>query len=513
MRCKNRIAEDYAALSVFAKAGLIELYFFTKNYALNACLFEINIVPLQVKNKRFFMALLTKYNRFYFLGIGGIGMSALARYFKSKGYYVAGYDRTPSQLTQELERDGIDISYNDVPSSIPETFTIPSHTLVIRTPAVPEESTILMYFREANFKICKRAEILGEICNAGRSLCVAGTHGKTTTSTILAHLLYQSEIGCNAFLGGVSLNYNSNLLVNADTNNIVVEADEYDHSFLQLRPYMAIVTAIDPDHLDIYGDRAGFQKGFEDFMSLIQPGGVLLIKKGIEHNAKLAKDVKSYTYAVDDNSADFYADNIVISNGQIHFDFHTPTDSVQNLRLGVPVLVNIENSVAAMSVAWLNGVTMHEIRSGLSSFSGVYRRFNVLVANDSVIYIDDYAHHPTEIAQTIKSVRALYPDKHVVGIFQPHLYTRTRDFADGFASELSKLDEVILLPIYPARELPIEGVDSRMILDRLTCKKKHLYEKSELLEHLGDYNNTVMITLGAGDIDRLVPKIANFFNN
>ena len=454
-----------------------------------------------------------QYNSYYFLGIGGIGMSALARYFKAKGYYVAGYDRTPSDLTYELEREGINISYNDVPSSIPEQCTIPSRTLVIRTPAVPEDTTILLYFKEAGFKVCKRSEVLGDISNMGRSLCIAGTHGKTTTSTILAHLMYQSEIGCNAFLGGISLNYNSNLLLNADTNYIVVEADEYDRSFLRLSPYMAIVTAIDPDHLDVYGDKKGFQEGFEEFMALVKPGGVLLIKKGITHNARLAKDVKQYTYAVNDNSADFYADNIIITNGQIHFDFHTPTESIQNLRLGVPALVNIENSVAAMAIAWLNAVSMHEIRSGISSFSGVHRRFNVLVDNKQITYIDDYAHHPTEIAQTIKSVRALYPDKHVTGVFQPHLYTRTRDFADGFAAELSKLDEVILLPIYPAREQPIEGVDSQMILDKLTCPEKRLLDKEALLDTIGNMDDTVLITLGAGDIDRLVPKIVKILNS
>ena len=448
-----------------------------------------------------------QYNSYYFLGIGGIGMSALARYFKAKGYYVAGYDRTPSQLTYELEREGINISYNDVPSSIPEQCAIPSRTLVIRTPAVPEDTTIYLYFREAGFKICKRSEVLGDLSNTGRSLCIAGTHGKTTTSTMLAHLLYQSEIGCNAFLGGISLNYNTNLLQNPDTNYVVVEADEYDRSFLRLNPYMAVVTAIDPDHLDIYHDREGFQAGFEDFMALVQPGGILLIKKGIRHNAHLAKDVKQYTYAVDDNTADFFADNIIIDKGQIHFDFHTPTESVQNLRLGVPAVFNIENSVAAMAIAWLIGVTMHEIRSGISSYAGVYRRFNVLFDNGKTTYIDDYAHHPTEIANTIKAARALYPDRQLVGIFQPHLYTRTRDFADGFAAELSKLDEAILLPIYPAREEPIEGINSEMILNRLTCEKKQICEKDELIDRIKDIDNAVIITIGAGDIDRLVPKI------
>ncbi len=455
------------------------------------------------------MALETfQYNSYYFLGIGGIGMSALARYFKAKGYYVAGYDRTPSQLTYELEREGINISYNDVPSSIPEQCTIPSRTLVIRTPAVPEDTTLYVYFREAGFKICKRAAVLGDLSNLGRSLCIAGTHGKTTTSTMLAHLLYQSEIGCNAFLGGISLNYNSNLLINPDTNYIVIEADEYDRSFLRLNPYMAVVTAIDPDHLDIYGDKAGFQEGFEDFMALVQPGGTLLLKKGLQHNAHLAKDVKQYTYAVDDQEADFYADNIVISKGQIHFDFHTPTESVQNIRLGVPAVFNIENSVAAMSIAWMLGVTMHEIRSGLSSYSGVFRRFNILFDNGKKVYIDDYAHHPTEIAQTIRAARALYPQKRIVGMFQPHLYTRTRDFADGFAAELSQLDEVILLPIYPAREEPIEGVSSEMIFERLTCVKKQLCEYEQAVDTILNIGDAVVITLGAGDIDRLVPKIA-----
>ena len=454
-----------------------------------------------------------QYNSYYFLGIGGIGMSALARFFKSKGYFVAGYDRTPSPLTQELERDGIPISYNDVPSSLPAECTIPARTLVIRTPAVPANSTLLLYFSTAGFKIMKRAEVLGAQCNTGRALCVAGTHGKTTTSTILAHLMYQSEIGCNAFLGGISLNYNSNLLLNADTNNYVVEADEYDRSFLHLQPLMAVVTFIDPDHLDIYGDREGFQHGFEQFISQIKPGGVLVIKQGIEFNAQLAKDVKVYRYAVDDKSADFYADNITINNGQIHFDFHTPTENIQNLKLGVPAVVNIENSVAAMAIAWLNGVTTHEIRSGLSSYSGVYRRFNILVNNSDVVYIDDYAHHPTELSRTIESVRQLYPDKRAVGVFQPHLYTRTRDFADGFAASLSALDEVMLLPIYPAREKPIAGVNSEMLLSKLTCKDKRLLSKEEAVEAVSQMKDAVILTLGAGDIDRLVPKIVQRLKN
>lgn len=445
----------------------------------------------------------------YFLGIGGIGMSALARYYHSRGYRVLGYDHTPSPLTHELEKEGFVISYADDVESLEATGIDPRHTLVVRTPAVPEDTQIYIYLRNNGYEIRKRAEVLGMVTKQMKALCVAGTHGKTTTSTMLAHLMYQSEIGTNAFLGGISNNYGTNVLLQKDSSYVVVEADEYDRSFHHLTPYMSVITAVDPDHLDIYGTAEAYKESFEYYTSLIQ--GALIVKKGLDFTPRLKAGVKLYTYSVSEK-ADFYADNIRVQKGNIYFDFHTPTDSLPDLRLGVPVWVNIENSVAAMAVAWLNGVNKDELRHGLLTYSGVYRRFNIHVNNDHVAYIDDYAHHPTEIRTSIDSVRRLYPDRHFIGIFQPHLYSRTRDFADDFAKVLSSLDEVVLLPIYPARELPIEGVNSEMLLDKITCPKKALVEKSDLTEYMKAKMQTetqpvVVMTIGAGDIDRLVPDL------
>lgn len=447
-----------------------------------------------------------KFTSVFFLGIGGIGMSALARFFRSKGYAVAGYDRTPSLLTDELQAEGITVIYDDAVAALPAVFTDKLHTMVVRTPAVPDTQLQLVYFRQEGFCVCKRAEVLGMVTRQMRALCVAGTHGKTTTSTILAHLMYQSDINCNAFLGGISNNYGTNLLLSKDSNYVVVEADEFDRSFHHLQPYMTIITAVDPDHLDVYGDAAGFREGFEHYSSLIRPGGALVMKKGLPFTPRLGNKVRCYTYAVDEE-ADFRADNIKIENGKIRFDFHTPNESVLNLKLGVAAYVNIENSVAAMAVAWLNGVSANELRLGLASYSGVYRRFNVRVNNADIVYIDDYAHHPTELAASIRSVRMLYPDRKLTGVFQPHLYSRTRDFADAFAAVLSGLDEVLLLPVYPAREKPIEGVTSEMLLDKITCSEKAVVGKEDLVGRLAGRRNEVIITLGAGDIDRLVPEI------
>lgn len=453
---------------------------------------------------------ITSTTSIFFLGIGGIGMSALARFFRSKGYSVAGYDRAESPLTRALQTEGIGVVYQEETDAIPEPYKDSIHTIVVRTPAVPEDQKQYVYFRENGFSIYKRAEILGYVTRQMRALCVAGTHGKTTTSTILAHLLYQSEINCNAFLGGISNNYGTNLLLSPESNNVVIEADEYDRSFHQLRPYMTIITAVDPDHLDVYGDADGFREGFEYYTSLIQRGGALIMKKGVNITPRLAESVRWYSYAVGEE-ADFYADNIQVKNGEIHFDFHTPNEIIANLRLGAPAYINIENSVAALSVAWLNGVTANELRLGLASYSGVYRRFDVHVNTPDIVYIDDYAHHPTEIRASINSVRKLYPDRPLVGIFQPHLYTRTRDFADAFAEVLSTLDEIILLPIYPAREEPIAGVDSGMLLDKIHCEKKSLVEKDQLADALRGRHNEVIMTIGAGDIDRLVPEITKLF--
>jgi UDP-N-acetylmuramate--alanine ligase len=436
-------------------------------------------------------------------------MSALARYFHARGYRVCGYDRTPSPLTDQLREEGLSIFFEDEPERLAACDLSPKQTLVVRTPAVPEDSRVYTYLREQGYDIRKRSEVLGLVTRSMKALCVAGTHGKTTTSTILAHLLYQSEIGTNAFLGGVSNNYQTNLLLH-DSSYVVIEADEYDRSFHHLKPYMSVITSVDPDHLDIYGTPEAYREAFSHYTSLIT--GALVVKKDLPFELRLRRGVKCYTYAIGDSEADFYADNIRVKDAKIYFDFHTPTETLSDLRLGVPVWVNIENSVAAMAVAWLNGVSAHELRSGLSSFSGVYRRFNVHVHTPHVAYIDDYAHHPQELRASVESIRRLFPDRYSIVIFQPHLYTRTRDFLEEFAEVLSRADEVILLPIYPARELPIPGVTSDALLSRLTSRRKQLVEKAELVQTVADRIHeidrpVVVMTLGAGDIDRLVPAL------
>ncbi|HRZ97218.1 MAG TPA: UDP-N-acetylmuramate--L-alanine ligase [Paludibacter sp.] len=449
-----------------------------------------------------------KYIRYYFLGIGGIGMSALARYFKTRGCDVAGYDRTQTKLTEDLKSEGIDVFYTDAPNEIPPKFRKAETTMVVRTPAIPEDNLQLQYFLENNFKILKRAEVLGNITRQSKGICIAGTHGKTTTSTICAHLLYQSKVMCNAFLGGISNNYNTNLLLSNESNLVVIEADEYDRSFHQLSPYMAVITSADPDHLDIYKTPEAFRESFEHFTSLIKPGGALIMRKGIDVKPNLAKGVKLYTYSMDEGG-DFCAENIKILKGEIHFDFVTPTERIADVRLGVPVKINIENSVAAMAIAWLNGVSSEELRVGISSYSGVYRRFNLVYKSDKVIFMDDYAHHPSELKASIQSIRELYSDKKITGIFQPHLYSRTKDFAADFAEALSLLDELILLDIYPARELPIEGVDSNLIFKDVTIENKTMCTKENLLSLLRNKHPEVLVTFGAGDIDKLVPLIKN----
>lgn len=436
-------------------------------------------------------------------------MSALARYFHARGYRVCGYDRTPSPLTDQLREEGLSIFFEDEPERLAAYDLSPKQTLVVRTPAVPEDSRVYTFLREQGYDIRKRSEVLGLVTRSMKALCVAGTHGKTTTSTILAHLLYQSEIGTNAFLGGVSNNYQTNLLLH-DSSYVVIEADEYDRSFHHLKPYMSVITSVDPDHLDIYGTPEAYREAFSHYTSLIT--GALVVKKDLPFELRLRRGVKCYTYAIGDSEADFYADNIRVKDAKIYFDFHTPTETLSDLRLGVPVWVNIENSVAAMAVAWLNGVSAHELRSGLSSFSGVYRRFNVHVHTPHVAYIDDYAHHPQELRASVESIRRLFPDRYSIVIFQPHLYTRTRDFLEEFAEVLSRADEVILLPIYPARELPIPGVTSDALLSRLTSRRKQLVEKAELVQTVADRIHEIdrpvaVMTLGAGDIDRLVPAL------
>ncbi|MGB4415134.1 MAG: UDP-N-acetylmuramate--L-alanine ligase [Paludibacter sp.] len=451
---------------------------------------------------------MNNFNKYYFLGIGGIGMSALARYFNIKGFQVGGYDRSETKLTSDLQFEGINVIYNESVNHIPADFMKPESTLIVLTPAIPENHPQLQYFREHNFTIQKRAQVLGDITRQSKGICIAGTHGKTTTSTITAHLLYQSQVTCSAFLGGIANNYNTNLLLSKDSNLIVIEADEYDRSFHWLSPYMAVITSVDADHLDIYETPEAFRQSFEHFASLILPGGVLIMRKGIDIQPKLQKGVKLYTYSMDEGG-DFSAENIKIAKGEIRFDFVTPTEKIADVRLGVPVRINVENSVAAMALAWLNGVTAEELRVGISSFSGIYRRFNVVYKSDKVVYMDDYAHHPSELKASISSIRDLYPGRKITGIFQPHLYTRTRDFANDFADALSLLDELILLDIYPARELPIEGVSSEIILRNVKLENKTLTSKENLLPLLKEKELDVLVTFGAGDIDKLVPLIKN----
>lgn len=447
-----------------------------------------------------------KYKSIYFIGVGGIGMSALARYFLAKGFRVAGYDRTASEITSALIREGAEVCFEENPDRIPVDFRQVDTTLVVRTPAVPESHAGLSWFRSEGFKIVKRAELLGLITRTNRGLCVSGTHGKTTTSSMIAHLLKQSHVDCNAFLGGIVKNYESNLLLSEKSDLTVIEADEYDRSFHHLSPYMAVVTATDPDHLDIYGTEEAYLESFRHFTSLVHPGGVLLLKRGIKLNANPQSGVSVYSYSASEGG-DFHAENIRIGNGQIKFDFVTPKERISDIELGVPMMINVENGVAAMAIAWLNGATADELRQGMISFGGAKRRFDFWIKRDDLVMIDDYAHHPDELKASIESVRMLYPDKKISGVFQPHLYTRTRDFAVDFARSLSLLDELFLLDIYPARELPIPGVTSRLILDRVTCTTKELYSKEMLLEKIKQCNFEVLITLGAGDIDRLLPKI------
>lgn len=441
----------------------------------------------------------------YFIGIGGIGMSNLARYFMSKGKKVAGYDRTETPLTKELVKEGAEIHYSDRVSLIPEYCKDKDTTLVVYTPAVPSENEEVIYFHQQNFTIQKRAQVLGTITKSSKALCCAGTHGKTTTSSMLAHILKQSHLDCNAFLGGILKNYSSNLMLSDKSEFTVIEADEYDRSFHWLHPYMALITSVDPDHLDIYGTEEEYLKSFEKFTTLIQQGGALVMKHNIKLSPKVGEGVKVYTYSED--KGDFHAKNIKIGNGEIRFDFVTPKEVIDNIQLGVPVRINIENSIGAMALAWLNGATPDELRHAMLTFQGAKRRFDFILKTDKIVMIDDYAHHPQELAASITSVKELYPDRKVTGVFQPHLYSRTKDFADEFAKSLSLLDELILLDIYPAREKPIEGVTSKIIFDKVTCPKT-LCNKQELLPLLENKNDIeVLLTVGAGDIDQLLEAI------
>jgi len=444
----------------------------------------------------------------YFIGIGGIGMSALSRYFNATGKAVAGYDRVRTDLTALLESEGISVHYNDDPEAIPGPFRIAESTMVVYTPAVPAELAEIEWFRKSGFTLYKRSEVLGFITREKQTVAVAGTHGKTTVSTMIAHLLNQCNHGCNAFLGGISVNYNSNLLLKPDSPWVVAEADEFDRSFLQLHPYAAVVTSMDPDHLDIYGDTNEMNRAFNTFVSQINPGGIFVSKPGLPIEGTVLPQ-QSYTYSLT-GPADFKAENIRLENGRYAFDLAGPSMRINGLSLRHPGRVNVENAVAACAMAHLLGVPADSVRAGMAGFLGIRRRFEYLVDLPGLVYIDDYAHHPRELEATILSVKELYPNRKITGIFQPHLYTRTRDLAEGFAESLNLLDTLILLDIYPARELPVEGVTADLIYNRVNLREKYRCSMADLPVFLQHHWPEVLITMGAGDIDKLADPIREF---
>ena len=447
----------------------------------------------------------------YFLGAGGIGMSAIARYFLKKGLVVGGYDKTPSDLTRQLEKEGMLIHYEEDLEMIPHICKQKDSCLVVYTPAIPEEHLELQYFRANGFEVQKRAQVLGTLTQTHKGLCVAGTHGKTTTSTMCAHIMHQSQLDCNAFLGGISKNYGTNYIL-SDSDFVVIEADEFDRSFHWLRPWMSVITSTDPDHLDIYGTKEAYLESFRHYTELIQPGGALIIHCGLEMEENLQDGVRRYDYAL--SEGDFHAENIRIANGEITFDFISPIECVKDVQLGQPIPINIENGIAAMAMAQLNGCTAEELRYGMQTYGGVDRRFDFKIKTDGLVFLSDYAHHPKEILQSVKSIRELYKDKHITAIFQPHLYTRTRDFYNDFADALSLLDEVVLTEIYPAREEPIPGVTSGLIFDKLKeGVSKKMIRKDEVLDFVKERHFEVLVVLGAGDLDNLVPQITKLLKS
>ena len=447
----------------------------------------------------------------YFVGAGGIGMSAIARYFLNKGLIVGGYDKTPSELTRQLDKEGMLIHYEEDINQIPQACKNQQECLVIYTPAIPAEHQELCYFQQNGFEIQKRAQVLGTLTKTHKGLCVAGTHGKTTTSTMCAHIMHQSHLDCNAFLGGISKNYGTNYIL-SDSDFVVIEADEFDRSFHRLRPWMSVITSTDPDHLDIYGTKEAYLESFRHYSELIQPGGALIIHRGLEMKENIQSGVRRYDYSL--NEGDFHAENIRIENGEITFDFISPIESIKDVKLGQPIPINIENGIAAMAMAQLNGCTAEELKYGMQTYGGVDRRFDFKIKTDKLVFLSDYAHHPKEIYQSARSIRELYKDKHITAIFQPHLYTRTRDFYKDFADALSQLDEVILTEIYPARELPIEGVTSKLIFDNLKPGvKKEMIRKDDVLNFVKNHSFEVLIVLGAGDLDNQVPELAKLLNS
>ncbi len=442
----------------------------------------------------------------YFVGAGGIGMSAIARYFLHKGLVVAGYDKTPSELTHQLEKEGMLIHYEENVNLIPEECRQPTTTLVVYTPAIPSTHTELIYFHDNNFTIEKRAQVLGTLTRTHKGLCFAGTHGKTTTSTMCAHIMHKSHLDCNAFLGGISKNYGTNYILSDHSDYVVIEADEFDRSFHWLRPWMSVITSTDPDHLDIYGTKEAYLESFRHYTELIQPGGALIIHKNLEMKQHVQEGVKVYDYSREEG--DFHAENIRIEKGTITFDFVSPIETVKDVELGQPIPINIENGIAAMAMAQLNGCTAEELREGMRTYGGVDRRFDFKIKNDRHVFLSDYGHHPKEILQSAKSLKELYADRKITVIFQPHLYTRTRDFYKDFADALSHFDEVILTEIYPARERPIEGVTSKLIYDNLRPNiAKQMIKKDDVLDFVKSRDFDVLVVLGAGNLDNYVPEI------
>ena len=448
----------------------------------------------------------------YFIGAGGIGMSAIARYFMSRGLVVAGYDKTPSELTHRLEQEGMLLHYDEDIQKIPQACKKSEQTLVIYTPAVPADHKEFVWFRENGFEIQKRAQVLGTLTRTHKGLCVAGTHGKTSTSSMCAHILHQSHVECNAFLGGITKNYGTNYLLSEKSDFVVIEADEFDRSFHWLRPWMSVITSADPDHLDIYGTETAYVEAFRHYTTLIQPGGALIIRKGIAVQPDVQEGVRVYDYGL--NEGDFHAENIRMDNGEIEFDFVSPIENVKNVKLGLPIPINIENGVAAMAMAQLNGCSPEELRFGMATWQGVDRRFDFRLKDEHHVLISDYAHHPKEILESARSIRQIYQNRKITVIFQPHLYTRTRDFYREFADALSLLDEVILCDIYPAREEPIEGVTSRLIYDHLReGVEKSLVSLDGVLPMVKNRDFDVLVILGAGDLDNLVPEICDLLSD
>ena len=448
----------------------------------------------------------------YFIGAGGIGMSAIARYFINKGLVVAGYDKTPSELTHQLEKEGMLIHYNESIEEIPHACKDAKSVLIIYTPAIPAEHKELVFFKEGGFEIQKRAQVLGTLTRSHKGLCFAGTHGKTTTSAMCAHIMHQSHLDCNAFLGGISKNYGTNYILSDTSDYVVIEADEFDRSFHWLTPWMSVITATDPDHLDIYGTKEAYLDSFRHYTELIREGGALIIHKNLEMISNVCDGVKVYEYSREEG--DFHAENIKIDNGEIYFDFISPIENIKDVKLGQPIPINIENGIAAMAMAQLNGCNAEEIKYGMQTYEGVDRRFDFKIKNSKHVFLSDYGHHPKEILQSAKSLKELFKGRKITAIFQPHLYTRTRDFYRDFADALSNFDEVILTEIYPAREQPIPGITSEIIYNNLKDGvEKDMIKEDNVLDYVNNRDFDVLVVLGAGNLDNYVPQIAKIIES